>query len=224
MPPNIPSLNQVERRRDRAGAPGIPADRRMGLKWSLMLKLSRLTRGEMMHLALMSSENRAAHALGRGYPGGLPAFVQAMNGRFEVAAVAIFIAMVFDVLDGKSARLTNSTSHFGLEYDSLSDVVSFGVAPALLAYFWALVPLRRMADIAAKAVDPVVLVGGAVAVVVRGHRRQDMLPGGHIRPNQLERWHRRHAQPLQQRRAFRPDPLHELDWKIPDVTSRRSRR
>jgi len=54
------------------------------------------------------------------------------------AAVAILVAMIFDVLDGKSARMTNSTSHFGLEYDSLSDVVSFGVAPGLLLYSWAL--------------------------------------------------------------------------------------
>ena len=60
------------------------------------------------------------------------------NADYMVAAVAILVAMIFDVLDGKSARLTNSTSHFGLEYDSLSDVVSFGVAPGLLIYSWAL--------------------------------------------------------------------------------------
>ena len=60
------------------------------------------------------------------------------NANYLAAAIAILVAMVFDVLDGKSARLTNSTSHFGLEYDSLSDVVSFGVAPGLLIYSWAL--------------------------------------------------------------------------------------
>ena len=64
--------------------------------------------------------------------------VSVFNADYMVAAVAILVAMIFDVLDGKSARLTNSTSHFGLEYDSLSDVVSFGVAPGLLIYSWAL--------------------------------------------------------------------------------------
>ena len=60
------------------------------------------------------------------------------NANYLTAAIAILVAMIFDVLDGKSARLTNSTSQFGIEYDSLSDVVSFGVAPGLLVYSWAL--------------------------------------------------------------------------------------
>jgi CDP-diacylglycerol--serine O-phosphatidyltransferase len=66
------------------------------------------------------------------------AILSVFNANYMAAAIAILVAMVFDVLDGKSARLTNSTSHFGLEYDSLSDVVSFGVAPGLLIYSWAL--------------------------------------------------------------------------------------
>lgn len=69
---------------------------------------------------------------------GIFAILSVFNANYMAAAVAILVAMIFDVLDGKSARMTNSTSHFGLEYDSLSDVVSFGVAPGLLLYSWAL--------------------------------------------------------------------------------------
>ncbi len=69
---------------------------------------------------------------------GVFAILSVFNANYMAAAIAILVAMVFDVLDGKSARLTNSTSQFGLEYDSLSDVVSFGVAPGLLIYSWAL--------------------------------------------------------------------------------------
>ncbi|MBI5660080.1 MAG: CDP-diacylglycerol--serine O-phosphatidyltransferase [Nitrosomonadales bacterium] len=74
---------------------------------------------------------------------GFYAIVQAMNNRFEFAAVAIFIAMVFDGLDGRVARLTHTQSEFGAEYDSLSDMVSFGVAPALVTYEWALKGLGK---------------------------------------------------------------------------------
>ncbi len=69
---------------------------------------------------------------------GFYAIVQAMNGKFEHAAVAIFIAMVLDGLDGRVARMTHTQSEFGAEYDSLSDMVSFGVAPSLVMYEWAL--------------------------------------------------------------------------------------
>ena len=69
---------------------------------------------------------------------GVFAILSVFNATYMEAAIAILVAMIFDVLDGKSARLTNSTSHFGLEYDSLSDLVSFGVAPGLLIYSWAL--------------------------------------------------------------------------------------
>jgi len=80
---------------------------------------------------------------------GFFAIVQAMNQRFEVSAVAIFLAMVFDGLDGRVARLTHTQSAFGAEYDSLSDMVSFGVAPALVAYEWALKGLGKLGWIAA---------------------------------------------------------------------------
>lgn len=69
---------------------------------------------------------------------GFYAIVQAMNQNFEHAAVAIFMAMILDGLDGRVARLTHSQSAFGAEFDSLSDMVSFGVAPALVAYEWLL--------------------------------------------------------------------------------------
>ena len=68
---------------------------------------------------------------------GFYAIVQAMNGLYEQAAVAIFIAMVLDGLDGRVARLTRTQSAFGAEYDSLSDMVSYGAAPALIVYEWA---------------------------------------------------------------------------------------
>ncbi|HKJ53580.1 MAG TPA: phosphatidylcholine/phosphatidylserine synthase [Gammaproteobacteria bacterium] len=75
---------------------------------------------------------------------GFYAIIAAMNGRFEVAAIAIFLAGLLDGLDGRVARLTNTQSAFGAEYDSLSDMVSFGVAPALIVYLWSLVHLREV--------------------------------------------------------------------------------
>jgi CDP-diacylglycerol--serine O-phosphatidyltransferase len=80
---------------------------------------------------------------------GFFAIVQAMNGRFEMAAVAIFIAMILDGLDGRVARMTNTQSAFGAEYDSLSDMVSFGVAPALVMYSFALKDMGKLGWIAA---------------------------------------------------------------------------
>jgi|ERR1700674_1213334 CDP-diacylglycerol---serine O-phosphatidyltransferase len=80
---------------------------------------------------------------------GFFAIVQGMNAHFEEAAVAIFIAMVLDGLDGRVARLTRTQSAFGAEYDSLSDMVSFGVAPALVVYSWALNGLGRWGWLAA---------------------------------------------------------------------------
>src|SRR5438132_11255431 len=72
-----------------------------------------------------------------------------MNHDFEKAAVAIFIAMVLDSLDGRVARLTRTQSAFGAEYDSLSGMVSFGVAPALVAYEWALKGMGKLGWVAA---------------------------------------------------------------------------
>ncbi len=72
-----------------------------------------------------------------------------IRGSFWVAAVAILIANVFDVLDGRVARMTNTTTRFGFEYDSLSDVIAFGVAPAVLVYSWALEPWGHLGWLAA---------------------------------------------------------------------------
>jgi CDP-diacylglycerol---serine O-phosphatidyltransferase len=80
---------------------------------------------------------------------GFYSIVQAMNGRFEQAAIAIFVAMILDGLDGRVARLTNTQSAFGAEYDSLSDMVSFGVAPALVMYSFALKGMGKLGWIAA---------------------------------------------------------------------------
>jgi len=75
---------------------------------------------------------------------GFYSIIAALKGDYEVAATAILISCVFDMIDGKVARLTRTTSLFGAEYDSLSDLVAFGVAPALLAYQWALEPFGRL--------------------------------------------------------------------------------
>ena len=75
---------------------------------------------------------------------GFYAIVQGMNGKFEVACVAIFCAMILDGLDGRVARMTRTQSEFGAQLDSLSDMVSFGAAPALVMYAWALQPMGKM--------------------------------------------------------------------------------
>jgi CDP-diacylglycerol--serine O-phosphatidyltransferase len=80
---------------------------------------------------------------------GFYAVVASMNGHFEAAAVAIFIAMIFDGLDGRVARMTNTQSEFGAEYDSMADMVSFGMAPALVAYNWGLSGLGKIGWLAA---------------------------------------------------------------------------
>lgn len=80
---------------------------------------------------------------------GFYAILAAMNNRFEPAAVAIFVAMMMDGLDGRVARLTNTQTEFGAEYDSLADMVAFGLAPALVMYLWALTGLGKFGWIAA---------------------------------------------------------------------------
>ena len=80
---------------------------------------------------------------------GFYAIVAAMDGHFSDASIAIFIAMILDGLDGRVARMTNTQSDFGAEYDSLADMVSFGVAPALVAFTWALQDLGKIGWVAA---------------------------------------------------------------------------
>ena len=81
--------------------------------------------------------------------GGFYAIVMAVNGHFDLAAVGVFCAMVLDSLDGRVARMTNTQSAFGEQMDSLSDMVSFGAAPAVISYVWALKGLGRWGWIAA---------------------------------------------------------------------------
>ncbi len=80
---------------------------------------------------------------------GFYAIVMAMNNKFEHAAIAVFIAMVFDSLDGRVARLTNTQSAFGEQYDSLCDMLSFGAAPALIIYEWSLKGMGKLGWLAA---------------------------------------------------------------------------
>lgn len=80
---------------------------------------------------------------------GFYSIVAAMTDRFEAAAIAIFIAMIMDGLDGRVARLTNTQSAFGAEYDSLADMISFGLAPALVMFVWALSDLGKLGWLAA---------------------------------------------------------------------------
>jgi CDP-diacylglycerol--serine O-phosphatidyltransferase len=89
---------------------------------------------------------------------GFFAVVASMNGHFEQAAVAIFVAMIMDGLDGRVARMTNTQSAFGAEYDSMADIVSFGVAPALVTYNWALAQQGKLGWLAAF----VFVAGGAL--------------------------------------------------------------
>ncbi len=80
---------------------------------------------------------------------GFYAVLASMNGRFEQAAIAIFAAMILDGLDGRVARLTHTQTAFGAEYDSLSDMVAFGLAPSLVMYVWSLQGLGKFGWLAA---------------------------------------------------------------------------
>ena len=74
--------------------------------------------------------------------GGFFAIIAASQGRFEAACIAIFIAGILDGIDGRVARLTNTQSEFGVQYDSLADLISFGMAPALVMYHWSLAAMK----------------------------------------------------------------------------------
>ncbi len=80
---------------------------------------------------------------------GFYALIAALHGRFEDAAIAVFIAMAMDSLDGRIARITRTQSDFGIQYDSLADMLSFGVAPALIAYQWILSGMGKLGWLAA---------------------------------------------------------------------------
>jgi CDP-diacylglycerol--serine O-phosphatidyltransferase len=112
----------------------------MKLKGTSKFKSDRFRRGAYLLPNLCTAMNMFC---------GFYAMIAAVHGKFIPAAYAILIAGIFDNLDGKIARATQSTSQFGVEFDSLADLVSFGVAPGVLMYLWALEPLGRIGWLAA---------------------------------------------------------------------------
>lgn len=106
-----------------------PFDRREGLRKGVYLLPNLFTTGSLF--------------------AGFYGIIATMNGRYDVAAWFILISSIFDALDGKVARMTGTTSRFGVEYDSLADLVAFGVAPGLLMYSWALKPFGKLGWLAA---------------------------------------------------------------------------
>lgn len=123
-------------RRRLIGGGGAGAARRR--RWQVLREKRR--RGIFLLPSLLTTANLFC---------GFLAILLTANGRYEQAAVAIIAAIVLDILDGKVARLTNTTTQFGLEFDSLADLVSFCVAPAFLLYAWGLSQLGRAAWLAA---------------------------------------------------------------------------
>jgi CDP-diacylglycerol--serine O-phosphatidyltransferase len=111
-----------------------------GMKKKKRSKKRRLERGIYVLPNLLTSANLFC---------GFYAIIAAIQGNFTKGAIAIMVAAVFDILDGKIARVTRTVSKFGLEYDSLSDAISFGVAPGILVYLWALQPFGRLGWLAA---------------------------------------------------------------------------
>lgn len=108
---------------------------------------------------------------------GFYAVVAAMKGLFDLAAITIFIAMIADGLDGRIARLTNTESAFGAEYDSLSDMVAFGVAPALVLYQWSLQSLGKLGWLCAFVYVAAVAIRLARFNVQHGHQEKRFFIG-----------------------------------------------
>jgi len=106
---------------------------------------------------------------------GFYAIVAAMGDRFEAAAVAIFVAMLMDGLDGRVARLTHTQSDFGVQYDSLSDMIAFGLAPALVMYVWSLSTLGKLGWLAA-----FVYTAGAALRLARFNTQVAIVEKGHF--------------------------------------------
>lgn len=96
---------------------------------------------------------------------GFYAIIAAINNEFVVAAIAVFVAGVLDGIDGRVARLTGTQSEFGVQYDSLADLISFGLAPALIMYLWALVELKLIGNAVGKLGWSVAFLYAACAAV-----------------------------------------------------------
>lgn len=134
--------------------PTFPRRRKPGPLAAKAAKLPRFRRRQKFDAHGMPVRARGIYLLPNAFTTaalfcGFYAIVMAMNQRFDYAAWAIFIAMILDSLDGRIARLTNTQSEFGAQYDSLSDMVSFGAAPALVIYEWSLRGLGKLGWIAA---------------------------------------------------------------------------
>lgn len=133
-------------------SPATPPDGEVGSPAPIPAEVS--DRPAMKHTESFSKRRRGIYLLPNLFTtgalfAGFYAIVAAMQGRYEAAAVAIFVAMVLDGMDGRIARLTNTQSAFGAEYDSLADMVSFGVAPALVVYEWSLQSMGKLGWLAA---------------------------------------------------------------------------
>ena len=134
--------------------PTFPRRRKPGTLSAKAAKIPRFRRRQKFDADGMPVRSRGIYLLPNAFTTaalfcGFYAIVMSMNQRFEYAAWAIFIAMILDSLDGRIARLTNTQSEFGAQYDSLSDMVSFGAAPALVIYEWSLRGLGKLGWIAA---------------------------------------------------------------------------
>jgi CDP-diacylglycerol--serine O-phosphatidyltransferase len=139
-------MANLPRRRTKNGGPAVKA--------SKLSRFSKFSRHPAGVTGKKSLRRRGIYLLPNAFTTaalfcGFYAIVMAMNQKFEHAAWAIFVAMVLDGLDGRIARLTNTQSEFGAQYDSLSDMVSFGAAPALVIYEWSLRGLGKLGWIAA---------------------------------------------------------------------------
>ena len=135
-------MTNFPRRKAKKKIPLLPRPARFGKK-------SRLQNGlEAESMPAPSLRRRSIYLLPNAFTTaalfcGFYAIVMAMNLKFDYASIAIFAAMVLDAVDGRVARLTNTQSEFGAQYDSLADMVSFGAAPALVVYVWALRDLSK---------------------------------------------------------------------------------
>lgn len=131
-PENFPAAGKVRLLRRRGAKPRVPLRSRMPAE--------KLRRGVYLIPSLFTAGNLIC---------GFFSIISTFNGDYLRATYFIILANVLDGLDGYAARLTRSTSQFGVEFDSLADVVSFGVAPAILVYFWALIPWQTWGWLAA---------------------------------------------------------------------------
>lgn len=149
----LPRLHSFRARRDRTASAASIAGRRLGAAAAPAMPPVPPA-GATRPQAAGAPPRRAIYLLPNAFTTGnlfcgFFSIVMAMQGQFQWAAIAIFLAMFLDSLDGRVARMTNSQSAFGEQYDSLADMISFGAAPALVIYSWALSGIGKMGWLAA---------------------------------------------------------------------------